>query len=277
MTTLALAHDLQGPAGGPLLVLLHGLTDSRVSYGPTVAHLVERGCRVANVDLRGHGASPRAERYRAIDFAADVAALIDALRCGPALVVGHSLGGLSAAALAAQHPGAVRAVLLEDPPLFEGDDTIRNASPAAAHFPAFAALLRELQGRGATEDEVIAVIGRGPSPYGGSQADRLDRTRLAQRARSVLAVDPATIDAAIAGETWAGYDPHAPLDRPVTVLAADPGFGAVFLPEHAAWFCAANPDAEVRPVAGIGHSIHADPEGLPIYLTELDQFLVTHG
>jgi pimeloyl-ACP methyl ester carboxylesterase len=37
--------------------------------------------------------------------------------CGPVdLLVGHSLGGIVAAALAGQHPGAARAVVLEDPP-----------------------------------------------------------------------------------------------------------------------------------------------------------------
>ena len=50
-----IAYDLSG--AGPLVVLAHGMGDSRHSYRFVVPALVAAGYRVANVDLRGCGES----------------------------------------------------------------------------------------------------------------------------------------------------------------------------------------------------------------------------
>ena len=50
-----IAYDLTGK--GPLVLLAHGLGDSRHSYRFLVPHLVAAGYRVANVDIRGCGDS----------------------------------------------------------------------------------------------------------------------------------------------------------------------------------------------------------------------------
>ena len=95
--TLALAHDQQGE--GPLLVLVHGITENRHSWDPILADLASTH-RVLRVDLRGHGESPRADTYDIADLAADVEALVDE----PPLLVGHSLGGTVVTAYAAAFP-----------------------------------------------------------------------------------------------------------------------------------------------------------------------------
>ena len=270
---MRLDFDTAGPDTGPAVILLHGLSDSRESYEPVVDHLRDRDARVLNVDLRGHGWSARADRYRAVDYAADVAELIDAEAAGPAIVVGHSLGGLTGSALATLAPGAVAALFLEDPPLYEGDDEIRAASPAASFFPAFVEQVRAWQAQGTSEAEVAEALGRAPSAYGVPMLERMGADRMAARARSVLAFDPATMEAAITGDVWEDYDPSAPMDCPVTVLRADPAVGAVFLPEQAEWYLQAVPDARIDIVPGLAHSIHSDPIGLAPYLAALDEFL----
>jgi pimeloyl-ACP methyl ester carboxylesterase len=274
---MRLDFDVAGPEHGPAVVLLHGLSDSRESYGPVVAHLRGSGARVINTDLRGHGWSGRADRYRAVDYAADVAELIASEQAGPAVVVGHSLGGLTGSALATLAPESVAGLFLEDPPLYEGDDDIRAASPAASFFPAFVEQARTWQAEGASEADVAEALGRVPSAYGVTMLERMGADRMAARARSVLAFDPATMEAAIVGDLWEGYDPSVPMPCPVTVLRADPAVGAVFLPEHAEWYVRAVPHARIEVVPGLAHSIHSDPIGLGPYLAALDEFLAALG
>ncbi|MBZ9669253.1 alpha/beta hydrolase [Mesorhizobium sp. ES1-3] len=58
-------------------------------------------------DLRGHGASRAGDGCRVVDFAGDIAGLIRHLRLDRPVVVGHSLGGMVAIALAARQPDLI--------------------------------------------------------------------------------------------------------------------------------------------------------------------------
>lgn len=273
---MRLAFDRHGSGPGGPLVLLHGLSDNRRTYDALVGSLAEERT-VLNADLRGHGESPHGDRYRAVDYAADVAELIEGELGRPAIIVGHSLGGLTASALAMSRPDLVTALFLEDPPLFEGDDAIRAASPAASFFPAFVAAIRAWQADGADRATVADALGAGPSPHGGTSAGRLGRERIERRAGGLLRFDPRAMDAAISGETWEGYDPMTTVRCPATVLRADPAVGAVFLPEHGTRLLEAVPHAEVLMIAGQAHGIHDDPEGSGPYREALERFLARLG
>lgn len=99
------------PAGTPLL-LLHGYTDSWRSFAPLLPHL-PASIRGVAPSMRGHGDASRPESgYRAADLAADVAALMDALGLGSAVVLGHSMGSQVARRLAADCPERVRGLVL---------------------------------------------------------------------------------------------------------------------------------------------------------------------
>lgn len=92
--TVELAHDIHGD--GPLLVLIHGITENRQTWDPLLEDLATDH-RVLRVDLRGHGDSPTGDSYGVDELAADVHALVDERP----LVVGHSLGGMVATAYGA--------------------------------------------------------------------------------------------------------------------------------------------------------------------------------
>jgi 3-oxoadipate enol-lactonase len=98
---------------GPEVVLLHSLALDHTLWGDIAAEL-SNDFRLFLVDLPGHGAS----RNVAVDSIEAVSDLVaDALRdapCGPAVVVGLSLGGCVAQAIAARHPDLVRALILAD-------------------------------------------------------------------------------------------------------------------------------------------------------------------
>ena len=111
-----IAYEVAGEgAGGPLVVLAHGMGDNRQAWRFLIPELAEAGYRVAAADLRGHGESSTGwPSYTRTDTANDLLALISHLG-GPAVIVGHSFSGGSATITAAQSPELVSAVVEIDP------------------------------------------------------------------------------------------------------------------------------------------------------------------
>jgi pimeloyl-ACP methyl ester carboxylesterase len=110
-----LAYEVDGPADGPLVVCLPGMGELRSSYRLLTPLLVERGYRVATLDLRGHGDSD--STFTAYDdeaLASDALALVDELG-GPAILVGNSMGAGAAVVAAAEAPASVTGLALLGP------------------------------------------------------------------------------------------------------------------------------------------------------------------
>ncbi len=107
----------EGPASGPPLVLLHGGSGRWQAAEPLIPALVG-SWQLFAPDLRGHGKSGRAAwGYHVQDYAGDIVALLREREREPAVLFGHSLGGIIALMVAAQHPELVRAVIVGDSPL----------------------------------------------------------------------------------------------------------------------------------------------------------------
>ena len=98
----------------PPMLCLHG----RYGRGETWTDLMFRyrdRYRIFAPDQRGHGLSDRpVARYASEDLAADAHGLMAQLGCGPAIVVGHSMGGRVAGHVAALFPQQVRALVILD-------------------------------------------------------------------------------------------------------------------------------------------------------------------
>jgi len=107
-----IAYDVTG--NGPVLVLVHGLTESRAAWDPLIDDLAADHTVVA-VDVRGHGASSQGASYEPPVLADDVAAVLTDAGLADPLVVGHSMGGVVVTAFAAIHPA--RGVLNVDQPI----------------------------------------------------------------------------------------------------------------------------------------------------------------
>ncbi|MEZ0166683.1 alpha/beta fold hydrolase [Kineococcus sp. LSe6-4] len=100
-----LAFDVEGE--GPLVVLAHGMGDTRRSYRFLAPRLVAAGYRVAALDLRGCGESSTGwDGYSRTDIAGDLVALVRHLG-GPAVLVGQSISGGAATIAAATAPDLV--------------------------------------------------------------------------------------------------------------------------------------------------------------------------
>ncbi|MFB7178897.1 alpha/beta fold hydrolase [Streptomyces sp. NPDC056257] len=122
--------DFGGP-GAPLLAL-HGHFQDGPAFGD-LAREVGPAWRVIALDQRGHGESDRAAEYTRDGYVADAAALLEHLGLGPAVVLGHSLGGVNAYQLAARRPELVRALVVEDiGAVVDGDLSFARAWPRRA-------------------------------------------------------------------------------------------------------------------------------------------------
>jgi pimeloyl-ACP methyl ester carboxylesterase len=106
---LEVAYFEAGPAGGEVVLLLHGFPYDIHSYTDVIPLLAESGHRVIVPYLRGHGptrflegAGPRSGQQAAIG--ADVVALLDALAIPRAILAGYDWGGRAACIVAALWP-----------------------------------------------------------------------------------------------------------------------------------------------------------------------------
>jgi pimeloyl-ACP methyl ester carboxylesterase len=110
----AIAYERRGL--GPAVVLLHGNAHDRHDYDAVIPALA-REFTVFAVDWPGCGESPAPAEPRA-STACGLAALLPEIVAGlgaaPAIFVGNSVGGFSAARLALTHPSLVRALVLVD-------------------------------------------------------------------------------------------------------------------------------------------------------------------
>lgn len=111
--------------GAPEVTLLHGAGLNAHTWDTVVLRL---GRPALAIDLSGHGDSSwRTDLdYSPASLAADVATAMAEWTGEPQLLIGHSLGGLTAASVAARHPQLVRALVLVD--IVPGLDT--DAAPA---------------------------------------------------------------------------------------------------------------------------------------------------
>jgi pimeloyl-ACP methyl ester carboxylesterase len=110
--------DLQaverGPRNGPPVVLIHCFTCA-IDWWDGVMPLLSRRHRVIAIDLLGHGGSEKPTSGYSITNQADlVAQALGKLDVRDATVVGHSLGGGVAVALASQSPDLVNRVVIID-------------------------------------------------------------------------------------------------------------------------------------------------------------------
>jgi pimeloyl-ACP methyl ester carboxylesterase len=109
--TMELAFESIGD--GPPVVLLHGLFGSAASWRGVARELAD-AYSVCSVDLRNHGRSPRAADMSYTAMADDVLRLIEDEGLQRPALVGHSMGGKVAMALALTAPQALRSVTVID-------------------------------------------------------------------------------------------------------------------------------------------------------------------
>jgi len=149
--------------GDPVL-LIHGIT-SRWQRFEQLIELLPADRRIYAIDLRGHGGSSRADTYDLRGYASDTVEFINGVIKGPARIVGHSLGAMTALVVAGSDPGTARSLLLEDPPLYayrhpDRADRFKAVYDLVASKPSPEALIRRVteMNEGASRDRIEGIV-----------------------------------------------------------------------------------------------------------------------
>jgi len=242
---------------GPPVAFLHGLLGSGQNFGAVAKSLAARGHRVLTLDLRNHGASPHAPTMSYPDMAEDAAETLAAADAWPAQVVGHSMGGKVAMALALAHPAQIRRLVIAD---------IAPVTYGTPLFDRYVAAMRAIPLRpGLTRREAdAALVEATPNPaLRGFLLQNLIFNETPPRWRVPLH----TIAAQMEG--LGGWpDPPGRYDGPTLVLAGDAS--DYILPAHHAKLRALFPHAAFRTIPA-GHWLHA--ENPQAFLAEVTAFL----
>jgi pimeloyl-ACP methyl ester carboxylesterase len=248
-----------GPTNPPLL-LLHGITSFGGTWDWLVPELAERH-RVLRLDFRGHGASARAPgAYGSSGYLSDVIAVCEQVIDRPCIVIGHSLGGITALIAMQRRPELFRAAVLEDPPMVAGPRGRESVSEGHALLDGFRVMRRSLPGlqaTGMTPEAVAGFLGDVPTSSGAPMAATLEADALLAMAGSLLTVDPAVLDPVLEGDMESLLDLERGIDPPTLIVTADPAKpDAICDPDAAREMAARSRATEVVTIAGAGHLIH---------------------
>jgi pimeloyl-ACP methyl ester carboxylesterase len=237
----------EGPAGGPPLVLLHGVNSRWQTFLTALPPLMLRWHVVA-ADLRGHGRSGHVpDQYGLMDYVPDIISLIQHLDNGPAVLIGHSLGAMISIGVASEAPDLVRAVVLEDPPLGAFSGSPFGMRPENKRFTATRALVRA----GHSFDELMTAMA--------ADAPGQDPLALRARATSLHRMDPEVLSPIIESRAIRDYnlgERLASIACPVLLLQGNPEFGGALSDPEARWAASTMPQCTHISIPDIGHAIH---------------------
>ncbi len=259
-------------AGGmesePPILLIHASLYRSEDWENIFPRLATR-YRVVSYDQRGHGRSERAPSYELRAFADDALRVLREVVKAPAVVIGHSLGAITALVAAAEAPELVRALVLEDPPLKYGVAWERERYQS----------LRDALDLREDPKAFLKAVEKRPLPSPGPHGERTYGEMRGFYAADRVATYFKDIDPAFLDWRMSSADPSAALiaaslpnvKAPVLVVTGEPRLGAAF--DDSAEFTLKRQikDLTVKRFPGHGHVVHGfRPEP---FLETLEPFL----
>jgi pimeloyl-ACP methyl ester carboxylesterase len=120
---LELEYAEQGDTDAPVLIMLHGFTDSRISFS-RILPMLPSSMHVVAISMRGHGNSGKAgDDFSVKSMSDDIIRLVEARKWKQVSLLGHSMGGVIAMQTAMDHPELVQRLILVGTDPFYGDNT----------------------------------------------------------------------------------------------------------------------------------------------------------
>lgn len=249
-------HYLRWRAGGPQLVLWHGVTSDAHGWWRVGPYLAGRGYDVFAVDLPGHGMTEDAPGGYAVEHTARLLdAWLQASGVEAPIVIGHSWGGLNALQHATDGACGVRprALVLEDPAL------LMPADPAP-YLPFYTGDL-DLR----PDSDGFAQL-RATNP-------RWHECDIRWKLQALERVRRRAVESFFWHNAGADLVPRlGAVSVPALLLLADPAFGGIWARQHVAIAEQACAEAiRVETIAGSSHNVHRD--SFEPFVDALDRFL----
>ena len=249
-----------GSGDKPTVVLAHGFCNDGLCWTP-LARALEADYDVVMPDARGNGRSDlRPQEFSCLDLADDLAALITALGLEQPIILGHSMGAMTAMLVAARYPALPRAIVLEDPPAWwppiaepQMFSTAWNAGTKA--------WLAELQRQ--PREQLLASEAARLHQWPVDAAAPWADSKRAFRLSFLDFARPPRLD-------WLGADwpAGAPaVSCPVLLLTGEPALSAIITEAQAEALTAWLPQLRRIHLAGAGHCLRCDQ--FEAYLTAL--------
>lgn len=226
---------------GPTVIALHGIGSNSKTWLPVMSSLAEL-YRLVIPDLRGHGSSARPEHgYGLNDYANDLERIVSSCGERNPIILGHSLGGLTAITWARRHPDTASAIVLEEMPLSGSQDR----TPTLEGWAQLATM---------PVSDVVAYY-RAEHPHW-SEEDRV------RRAETVTSTHPAVFSEMVElSKQGAAIDYLEGLEtiRSPTILIYGEVETGGYVPDAGARrFAALGPNFQAVRIAGGSHSLHRE-------------------
>jgi len=254
---------MEGPAGGPALLLLHGITQRWQAFLPLLPQLTQTH-HVFAPDFRGHGLSGRVkDGYRGEDYSHDILEFIDQAIKEPVIIFGHSLGGMVSVYVAGQRPNLVRALIVGDSWFFGGN--VNRTMYVEMFQKTLAALLstRDFEQLRRILPEITLhspVYGEVPM----KAFPKFDEPYMTAWARSLSQLDPEVLSMTLERRGIEGWRPEEFLRNikcPTLLMQADPKMGGLMSDADVTRARELLADSQFVRMDGIGHSLHMSEAG----------------
>lgn len=249
---------IEGPAAGPPLLLLHGITQRWQEFIQILPALTQN-YHVFAPDFRGHGKSGHARgSYHGEHYSQDILEFLDNVVRAPVVVFGHSLGGMVSLYLSAKYSSRIRAQAI-------GDSIIFGTDVSSTVLPSMFSQVRQMTADGKSYDDLRKAIPEMwlESPVFGRMPMKMlpgcDDAYLSAWARSLSQMDHDVLTMTLDGRAFNGWEPAELIKSircPTLLIQGDPKLGGLMTDEDVSRLKAACPNVQVARMNGIGHSLH---------------------
>jgi pimeloyl-ACP methyl ester carboxylesterase len=243
VATAVVPANVKVEGQGPPIVLIHGF-GAALDWWDDIAPALSADHRVVRIDLIGHGGTEAPSSGYSIERQASlVIAVLDKLGIDRFTIIGHSMGGEVAAAVAEAKPARIERMVLIDSPA--ESETTFNLQTRLAFMPLIGELLSRLE----TQHTVRRALAQGFAPG------------FAVPEKFVADFEQLTYTAfRSAHEESVAFRERKPVDQRLAALAPVPPLLVIFgskdalVPPASAKLFDKVPGAKVETIEGAGHS-----------------------
>ena len=243
----------------PPLLLVHGITDDGLCWTPLAKDL-EADYDIIMLDLRGHGKSDAPDDgYDFVTISGEVADFLNGLSLEKPIVMGHSIGAITALSVGAYYPDLPRAIVLEDPPPFwDKNPPTPEMKETKSGIRMWLSATKRM-----TSNDLYAMA---------QENRKWSEAEISPWVDSKHRFSPKLIDAIADLETLADdfLEHVSKISCPTLLFTADNAMGAILKPKEASELGQLIPQFEQVNIPDAGHNIHR--EQYSIYIKALKTF-----